>query len=64
MNNFETGEVVQIVGEKPSKHISRIGQRAKVLRRGVHGMYWLLLEDGKELVWNGIWIKKIEKRNK
>lgn len=56
---FSRGDIVEIVGENATLS-SRIGTKAVVLRQGFQNMWWLRLECGKEMVWKGKWIAKME----
>jgi hypothetical protein len=62
MEKIKTGDRVEIIGENKSRN-SRIGHRGTILRKGIQGMLWLQLDDGRELVWKGIWLKKVEREN-
>lgn len=59
---ISAGDRVEIIGEHRSRN-SRIGHTGTVLRKGVQGMYWLKLDDGRELVWKGKWLKRWEEKN-
>lgn len=57
---FKVGEVVFV--EKGYRNSVRIGETAKVLRKGV-AAYWIKFDDGFEAVWKTSWLKRFGGEN-